>query len=124
MLSECTLYLICVGPSIPRLCSCHLIVSVGALPSHHAGLDVLTDALMVVMVVVRSTSGRVKRRNAIKIEDKIFPVAHRGGVMLVARQSHCKRRKEEPLRSRVALLGGEQPFLPRPRGAEAAVRPG
>lgn len=62
-------------------------------------------------MVVRSTSGRVKRRNAVKIEDKIFPVTHRGGVMLVARQSHCKRRKQqELLRSRVALLGRSGPF--------------
>ncbi|EOA98899.1 hypothetical protein Anapl_04197 [Anas platyrhynchos] len=61
------------------------------------GLDVLADALMVVVVVVRAASRRVKGRNAVKIEDKILPVAHRGRVMLVARQSHCKRRREEEL---------------------------
>lgn len=92
----------------------HLIVSVGALPSHHAGLDVLADALMVVVVVVRAASRRVKGRNAVKIEDKILPVAHRGRVMLVARQSHCKRRREEELfRNQVA----------HPHGGEASPCP-
>lgn len=72
------------------------------------------------MVVVGSTSGRVKRRNTIKIENKIFPVTHRGRVMLVARQSHCKKKKEEEvLRSRVALLGGSSPF-PHLQGAAGA----
>lgn len=56
--------------------------------SHDTGLDVLTHALVVVVVIIRPTGRGVERRNAVEVEDEIFPVAHRGGVMLVARQSH------------------------------------
>jgi len=66
-------------------------------------------------VVVGPASGRVKRGNAVEIEDEIFPVAHRGRVMLVAGQPHCKRREEgEMLRNRGALLGGGRGCGPLP----------
>lgn len=61
---------------------------------------------MVVVVVVGAAGRGVERGNAVEIEDKIFPVAHRGGVMLVAGQSHCKRKKQrEGLRKRTSLGG-------------------
>lgn len=53
--------------------------------SHNTGLNILAHAL-VMMVIIRATSGRVERRNAIEIEDEIFSVAHWSGVMLVTRQ--------------------------------------
>lgn len=55
--------------------------------SHNTGLNILAHAL-VVMVIVRATSGGVERRNAIEIEDEIFSVTHWSGVMLVTGQSH------------------------------------
>ena len=54
--------------------------------SHNTGLNILAHAL-VMMVIIRATSGRVERRNAIEIEDEIFPVAHWSGVVLVTGQS-------------------------------------
>lgn len=94
MLSECTLHRSAWG----RLCP----PSVSEGSSHDAGLDVL-----VVMVVVVGAAGRgVERGNAVEVEDKIFPVAHRGGVMLVAGQTHCKRKKQrERLRKRTSPGG-------------------
>lgn len=68
--------------------------------SHHAGFDVLTDALgmvMVVMVVVGSAGRRVEGRDAVEVEHEVLPVAHRR-VALVARDAHCGERQE---RSRV-----------------------
>lgn len=50
-----------------------------AEPSHHTGFDVLTDALvvvMVVMVIVGSASRGVEGGDAVKVQHKILPVAH------------------------------------------------
>lgn len=59
-----------------------------SLHSHDAGLNILTDALMVVMVIIWPASRGMERRNAIKVEDEIFSVTHGGRVVLVPRQSH------------------------------------
>lgn len=58
-----------------------------SVDSHNTGLNILAHAL-VVMVIIRATSGGVERRNAIEIEDEIFSVTHWSGVMLVTGQSH------------------------------------
>lgn len=62
--------------------------------SHNTGLNILAHAL-VVMVIIRATSGGMERRNAIEIEDEIFSVTHWGGVMLITGQSHWKKKGEE-----------------------------
>lgn len=59
----------------------------GLVCSHDAGLNVLTHALVVV-VVVGPTGRGVEGRNAVEIEDKILSVAHWSGVMLVTGQAH------------------------------------
>lgn len=59
-----------------------------SLHSHDTGLNILTDALVMVVVIVWSTSRGMERRNAVEVEDEIFPVTHWGRVMLVPRQSH------------------------------------
>lgn len=72
---------------------------------HHAGLDVLADGLVVVMVVmvIRAAGRWVEGRDAVEIEDEILPVAHRAGVVLVPRQAHCGERKREKVSPRKAL---------------------
>lgn len=59
-----------------------------SLHSHDAGLNILAHTLVVVMVIIWSACRGMERRNAIKVEDKIFSVTHWGRVMLVSRQSH------------------------------------
>lgn len=65
-----------------------------SLRSHDTGLDVLADALVVVVVVVGPAGGGVEGRNAVEVEDEVFSVAHRRRVVLVPRQAHCKERGE------------------------------
>lgn len=60
------------------------------LPSHDAGLNVLADALVVVVVVIGPAGRGVERRNAVEVEDEVLPVTHGRGVVLVSRESHWK----------------------------------
>lgn len=58
--------------------------------SHDARFDVLAHALgvvVMVVVVVGATGRRVEGRDAVKVQHKIFPVAHRR-VALVAWDPH------------------------------------
>lgn len=59
-----------------------------SLHSHDTGLNILTNALVMVVVIVWPTSRGMERRNAVEVEDEIFSVTHWGRVMLVPRQSH------------------------------------
>lgn len=59
-----------------------------ALCSHDTGLNVLADALMVVVVVVGAAGRGVEGGDAVEVEDEVFPVAHRRGVVLVSREPH------------------------------------
>lgn len=58
-----------------------------ALRSHNTGLDVLADALVVVVVVGAAGRG-VEGGDAVEVEDEVLPVAHGRGVVLVSRERH------------------------------------
>ena len=58
-----------------------------ALRSHDTGLNVLADALVVVVVVGAAGRG-VEGGDAVEVEDEVFPVAHGRGVVLVSREPH------------------------------------
>lgn len=59
-----------------------------ALRSHNTGLDVLADALVVVVVVVGAAGRGVEGGDAVEVEDEVLPVAHGRGVVLVSRERH------------------------------------
>ena len=59
-----------------------------ALRSHDTGLNVLADALVVVVVVVGAAGRGVEGGDAVEVEDEVFPVAHGRGVVLVSREPH------------------------------------
>lgn len=66
-----------------------------ALRSHNTGLDVLADALVVVVVVVGAAGRGVEGGDAVEVEDEVLPVAHGRGVVLVSRERHGARRWQE-----------------------------
>lgn len=71
--------------------------------SHHAGLDVLAHALvvvMVVMVIVGSASRGVEGGDAVKVQHKIFSVADRG-MALITWNSHCMKREKKLSRGEI-----------------------
>lgn len=72
-----------------------------SLHSHDAGLDILTDALVMVMVVIWPAGRGVEGGNAIKVEDEILSVTHWGGVVLISGQSHCKKKGRKTLQNQI-----------------------
>ena len=82
-----------------------------ALRSHDTGLNVLADALVVVVVVVGAAGRGVEGGDAVEVEDEVFPVAHRRGVVLVSREPHWKGREEKRSSETFAPLGRGLWFL-------------
>ena len=71
-----------------------------SLRSHDTGLNVLADALVVVVVVVGAAGRGVEGGYAVKVEDEVFPVAHRRGVVLVSGEPHCEEGEKKPFQKR------------------------
>lgn len=72
-----------------------------SLRSHDTGLNVLADALVVVVMVVGAAGRGVEGGDAVEAEDEVLPVAHRRGVVLVSGQPHCKEGEKKTFQKRI-----------------------